>query len=251
MKRILSIALAAASASAAFADPNYFNLSSGTFMQDWSNTDLITVNDDWSGVPSIMGFLGRDDTQSVTGVDPRTILGDLAEVDVIANQTNPNTLTNGGVAEFHITNPTIALNGSGMADAPGIVLYMNAANRINVTLSLDLIDLDGSTDNAIQQVAVQYRIGDAGLFANVPGGYVADATQGPSLSGQVTNLTLSMPEWSGVSNLQLRVLTTNAVGNDEWVGIDNIMVSSQPVPEPATLLALTAGLAALLARRRR
>ena len=38
--------------------------------------------------------------------------------DVNANQTNPNTFTTGGVTEFHIANPTIALAGSGTAKAP-------------------------------------------------------------------------------------------------------------------------------------
>ena len=33
-------------------------------------------------------------------------------------------LTNGGVAEFEIANPTIALQGSGTADAPNIILYL-------------------------------------------------------------------------------------------------------------------------------
>ena len=31
----------------------YFNLASGSLTQDWSNTGLITANDNWSGVPSI------------------------------------------------------------------------------------------------------------------------------------------------------------------------------------------------------
>ena len=30
-------------------------------------------------------------------------------IDVNANQTNPDTFTNGGVAEFHIANPAVAL----------------------------------------------------------------------------------------------------------------------------------------------
>ena len=46
-------------------------LANGDFLQDWSNTGLITTNDDWSGVASIVGYLGND-VVSATGVDART-----------------------------------------------------------------------------------------------------------------------------------------------------------------------------------
>ncbi len=35
-----------------------FNLSAGNLTQNWGNAAQITVNDDWSGVPSIVGFRG-------------------------------------------------------------------------------------------------------------------------------------------------------------------------------------------------
>ncbi|MBX3097541.1 MAG: PEP-CTERM sorting domain-containing protein [Fimbriimonadaceae bacterium] len=251
---LLSILVVAGTAKA---DMTFHSLAGGDFSQDWSNTGLITANDDWSGVLSIMGYLGDTNAGSPTGVDPTTYLAaSLGAVDVIANQTNPNTLTSGGVAEFESSpnspfSPTIALNGSGTADTPGIVLFMNAAGRSNVTLGFDLIDLDGSADNSIQQIAVQYRIGGVGDFVNATGGYVADATAGPSLFGLTTPMLLTDAAWDNASSLEFRIITTNAAGNDEWVGIDNIRVTSQAVPEPATMLALGAGLAAFAARRRR
>ncbi|HEV7502680.1 MAG TPA: hypothetical protein VGQ33_21835, partial [Vicinamibacteria bacterium] len=88
------------------------------FSQNWSNTGLITVDNNWGAVPGIIGYRG-DDLTTATGTDPRTILveGTGTPVNVIANQGNPNTLATGGVAEFDtIANPTIALNGSGTAD---------------------------------------------------------------------------------------------------------------------------------------
>jgi hypothetical protein len=127
---------------------------------------------------------------------------------------------------------------------------MDATGRTNVNLRFDLIDLDGSADNSIQQVAVQYRVGGTGNFVNVTGGYVADATTGPNLFGNTTSLSLTDAAWAGASSLELRVITTNAAGNDEWVGIDNIVVTSQAVPEPASMIALGAGLLALARRRR-
>jgi len=204
----------------------YSNLSGGNFFQDWSNPSLITTNDNWDGVPSIVGFRG-DDVTSATGVDPRTLTGDgTVVIDVNANQTNPNTFTTGGVTEFALANPTIALTGSGTADAPYIVLYLNAANRQNLHLDLDVRDLE-TTDNAVQQFNIQYRIGATGPWKNVPGGYIADATD--ATDTLVTHLSLDLPaELAGQSQVQLRFMTTNAVGNDEWIGVDNISVTSQP-----------------------
>jgi predicted extracellular nuclease/2',3'-cyclic-nucleotide 2'-phosphodiesterase (5'-nucleotidase family) len=213
----------------------YHQLSTGLLQQDWSNTSLITGNDRWTNVPSIQGFLGDTNAGSPTAVDPRTLTdANSGAIDIIANQTNPNTLTNGGVAEFHIANPTVALNGSGTADAPGIVLYLNAAGCEDVRVQFNARDIDGSSDNAEQQIAVQYRIGDTGNWINVPNGYVADATTGGQ-EGQTTAIDVTLPsDANNQAQLQVRILTTNASGNDEWVGIDDINVSSNSEGPSAT-----------------
>jgi hypothetical protein len=220
----------------------YFNLAGGNLSQDWSNTGLITTNDNWSNVPSFEGFLGQDIT-TATGVNPGALLTDSAQandLDVSANLTNPDqTGAPGGVGEFHITNPTIALNGSGTADAPHLIMYLNATGRQNVVVSFKARDLDGSTDNAIMPIAVQYRIGETGNWTNLPpsGGaatdsQVLDATTGPSLATLETDVTVTLP--SAVNNqaqVQVRFITANAAGNDEWVGIDNINVTSDVAPQ--------------------
>src|SRR5437899_12666701 len=109
----------------------YFNLASGSLVQDWSDTGQITANDSWIAVPSIEGYLGQDLT-TATGTDPRTLTADSSaanDLDVIANQSNTS-ITNGGVAEFDgIANPTVALQGSGTADVPYLILYLDAATR--------------------------------------------------------------------------------------------------------------------------
>lgn len=203
----------------------YFNLSGGNFFQDWSNPNLITTNDDWSGVPSIVGYRG-DDITSATGADPRTLTGDgTVTIDVNANQT-ATTFTTGGVTEFALANPTIALTGSGTADAPNIVLYLNAAGRQNLHLELDVRDIEAG-DNTTQQFNIQYRVGPTGAWTNLPGGYIADATDASNTL--VTHLSIDLPAaLSGQSQVQLRFMTTNAPGNDEWIGVDNISVTSQP-----------------------
>src|SRR5262249_37767320 len=148
-------------------------------------------------------------------------------VNVIANQSNPNTLTTGGVAEFDgIANPTVALQGSGTASAPFLLVSLNTLGRSSIRVQYNVRDVDGSTDNAIPQVNLQYRVGSMGNFTNVPGGYIADATTGPSLATLVTPVDLTLPcDANNQSIVQIRMMTTNAVGNDEWVGIDDISVT--------------------------
>ncbi len=220
------------------------SLAGGDFSQDWTNIGLITTDDDWSGVPSIVGYRG-DGLTSATGTNPQTILAfagppmtPVAVVDVNANQTTPNTFTTGGVAEFQIANAVVALQGSGTADAPFLNFYMDATGRTGVTVSYSLRDIDGSTDDAAQQVAFQYRLSDSGNYTDVPTGYVSDATTGPSLATLVTPISISLAAWDNQTTLEFRIITTNAVGNDEWVGVDDISVKSSPqqvVPEFGTL----------------
>ncbi|HQU86115.1 MAG TPA: hypothetical protein PKY59_23510, partial [Pyrinomonadaceae bacterium] len=152
------------------------------FAQAWTNTNLITVADDWSGVPGIIGYRG-DNLTAATGVDPQTILidGSSTPVNVWANQTDPNTFLSGGVAEFDtLPNPSVALNGSGTADAPHIVINLNTSGTTAVNVAYNVRDLDGSADDAIQAVALQYRVGNTGNYTNIPAAFVADATLGGS-----------------------------------------------------------------------
>jgi predicted extracellular nuclease len=210
----------------------YFPLASGNFgPETWTDTSRITANDNWSGVQSIVGYLGDiDPAGAVTGVDPRTLTGpNLGQIDVIANLANTSS-TSGGVGEFEIANPTIGLQGSGTADAPSIVLYMDASGRQDIHLTASLRDIDGGADDAAQQVNVQYRTSPNGTWTNVPGGYFADVTTGGSAT-QVTSLDVILP--AGANNsptLEIRIMTTNAPGSDEWVGIDDINVSSVAGP---------------------
>lgn len=208
---------------------NYWNLAGGDLIQDWSDIGLLNANDSWANVPSIVGYRG-DGLTSGTGTDPRTITASSPVVDVNVNQTNPLTFTTGGVTEFQLANPVVALAGSGTAAAPYLALYLDATGRQNVTLSFLLRDLETGPDDAIQQVAVQYRLNDTSPWSNVPGGYVADATGGPNSANPLlqTPVSVTLPaDANNAATLQVRIMTTNAVGNDEWVGIDDICVTSK------------------------
>jgi cysteine-rich repeat protein len=201
------------------------------FSQNWSNPALITTSDDWSGVPGITGFRG----DGLTGSDPQTILvaDSPGVVDVNANQTNPNTFATGGVTEFDLSDDVVALAGSGTAGAPYLLVTLATTGRTSVVVTYNLRDIDGSTDNAVQPVALQYRIGTSGVFTNVPAGFVADASSGPSLATLVTPVTATLPAAANdQSVVQLRIMTVNASGNDEWIGIDDISITGTPITGP-------------------
>ena len=194
------------------------------------NAGLVTANDDWSGVPGIVGFLGNYDTATApTNVDPRTLLVPFVtnDIDVIANQTSV-ALTNGGVAEFDgIANPVVALNGSGTADAPHIIIYLNTTGNTGINFTCNLRDIDDTTDDSAQQVNIQYRVGGTGNYASVSGGYFADVTVGGGTQSTPVNVTLPAAA-DNQALVEIRVMTTNAMGNDEWVGVDDISVTSAP-----------------------
>ncbi|MES2149175.1 MAG: Ig-like domain-containing protein [Pseudomonadota bacterium] len=215
----------------------FFALSSGSFTQDWSNTALLNALNDWSLVPSIVGYRG-DDVVTTSGKDAGAATADNGAnsiVNILVNQAT--NLTTGGVAQFRTPNgvadPVVGLQGSGTADAPNLVLYLDSTGCENVRLNLDLRDIDVG-DKAIQQIAIQWRIGDTGIWTNiaptVPNAastaYIADATD-DSIATKVTHVDITLP--AAASNqpvLEIRILTTDAAGSDEWVGIDNINVSS-------------------------
>jgi predicted extracellular nuclease len=222
------------------------------FTQNWSNNALITADDNWSGVPGIEGYLGQNLT-TANDVDPRTVLGTSAtagDLDVIANQT-ATTSTSGGVAEFHTTsqaapanaNSTVGFQGSGTADAPYLLLYLNTTGQSSINVSYNLRDID-CVDNAAQQVALQYRVGSTGNFTNIAAGYVADATTGPNLCTLVTPVSAALPAAADNQALvQVRIITTNATGNDEWVGVDDISVTGGgPAPDIAPTVQSTSPL---------
>ncbi|HEX8736054.1 MAG TPA: carboxypeptidase-like regulatory domain-containing protein [Pyrinomonadaceae bacterium] len=231
---VLAAACAAAFSPAsltALANSYYLEIASGSpLVQNWSNTNQITTDDNWTGVVAIEGFRG-DGLSPVPGADPRTILADTPNnpLDVNANQTNPATSTVDGVAEFEIADPTVALKASDSATAPNLVIHLNTtAGCVGkpIIVSFRLRDIDNSANNAVTQVATQYRIGGSGNYTNIAGGYVADATTGPNQATLQKYLTLTLPNIAiGQPMLDVRIITTNAAGADEWVGIDDINVN--------------------------
>ncbi|HSX61376.1 MAG TPA: hypothetical protein VLF18_14335, partial [Tahibacter sp.] len=189
-RRVWLPALLMASVSAtALADNSALTL---PVSQDWNNNGLITAANDWSGVPGFIGYRG-DGLAAGTGADAQTIVADGTgtPVNVNANQTTPNSFTTGGVTEFQLTNSTVALAGSGTAKAPFLLLNLNTTGRETIHVAYTVRDLETGADNAAQQVALQYRVGNSGDFTNIASAYIADATTtgtpaGPDITRDIT-----------------------------------------------------------------
>ena len=156
------------------------------FAQDWTDTGAdhrqrrLDRRARHPGLP-------RPGHHDATGVDPQTLLGtsaDANDLDVDRQPDEHRTRSRPAASpSSRLANPTIALKGSGTADAPYILLALGTTGQSDIRVGYTLRDLDGSADNAVQPVALQYRVGSTGPFTNVPAGFVADATTGPSLAG--------------------------------------------------------------------
>ena len=198
-------------------------------VQGWADTGQISVDDDWSRVDGIVGYRG-DGLVAEPASDPRGVTADGSgtPVDVAANLTDPRAVgLAAGVAEFELPDPVVAIQGSATASAPHLVVSLDTRERAGVTVRLLVRDIDATAHDAVEPVALQYRVGAAGPFAAVPGGYVADATSGPGEATKVTRVSATLPAAAdGQPLVQVRVITANAAGQDEWVGIDDIEVSA-------------------------
>ena len=150
---------------------------------------------------------------------------------VIANQKNPNSLRTGGVAEFDgIANPTIALRGSATANAPFLLLHLDTRGKRNISVSYKLRDLDASTNNTVAPVALQYRTGTDKAFTDVPAAFAPDASIAAGRATLLTPIAVVLPAAANdQGKLQIRWITADASGNDEWIGIDDIVVTGDDV----------------------
>ena len=219
----------------------YFNLASAahTFSITPASVDQITSNDNWSGVGSVEGYFGQNLT-ATHGVDPQTVLGTefpsnqlpSSPTNVAANKGNPSAFNAGGVAEFD-SGAFLAIGLQGNVQSnPYLVFYVNSTGRSNITISYTVQDIDGGSNNSVSSLALQYRIGQTGLFTNLPDGYIADVTTGGIATPSQTKTVELPPAANNQPQLQIRLITTNAANSsggstaDEWIGINNVSVTS-------------------------
>jgi hypothetical protein len=225
------------------ANNTYYNFSGGNLTLNVTplTTNLITANDDWSGMPSVEGYKGTGLTNT-HGVDPQTVLGTefasnslpvAGSTHVNANKSNPNSYNAGGVTEFD-TGTFLAIGFQGNVQAnPYIVFYLNTTGRSNVTISYTVMDIDGGSNSSVSPIALQYRVGETGLFTNVQSAFIADATSGPNAAGATTIINAVLPTAvDNKSKVQVRLITTDAAAPDgsstpdEWIGINAVVINA-------------------------
>jgi VCBS repeat-containing protein len=199
-------------------------LRNSNFSQNWTGTSALLTAGNWNNIASIVGYRG-DGLTNNTSTDPQTVLanGDATPIDLINASTTSS--ATGGVHE--INDDVVALQGSGTADAPHLVIYLDTTSVKNVHFTATLRELDNTT-GVDQKFAVQYRIGDTGNFINLPAGAVSGVFN--AAGNQTFNLDVTLPAAADNQALvEIRIITNDAVGSDVMVGIDDIVVSSVPL----------------------
>jgi hypothetical protein len=206
-------------------DASYFPLATGPFVQNWSSAP-ITADNDWSTVPSIIGYNGAG--LAAPGTDPQTVLADGGVPTVLSNQTDPSSLAAAGIAEFStLAKPTVALAADSTDQAPYLLLSLNTSKTRNVQVSFNLRDLVSSASSLAEPFALQYRIGASGAFTNLATGFVGDATNGANPGNLVTPVSVTLPGAAyDQPQLQVRIITTDPGGAARWIGVDDLQVTA-------------------------
>jgi uncharacterized protein len=212
----------------------------------WNENHVVAENN-WSSAPGITGYTGADDNLSGTtrgvGYDPQLVVEDLTagQTPVVhANELNQGSPTpeTYAIVEFHpttggLTKAMISMHANSKFDAPFLLFHLNTTGKSSINIQYNVIDIDFGATNAVQRVALQYRVGSTGPFTNVPAGYIADATDDPAAPRKVTPINATLPDnASNKSQVQFRVITTNASGADEFIAVDNIAVSGTTGGDP-------------------
>ena len=87
------------------------------FAQDWTNTGLITTDNNWNGVPGVSGFLGANHRRDRSRSADRSPSTTRAQRQSPTRPIRPAS-AQGGVAEFEIADPVVAIKGSTTAGRP-------------------------------------------------------------------------------------------------------------------------------------
>jgi hypothetical protein len=182
-----------------------------------------------------------------TGNEGWTILGN--------DTTTPDWYATGGNPEGHIVDVD-ATSGTMMFVAPS-VWYGNWGSYVGGTITYDVMNSGGTGSAHLLNEFIQIRSGSDYVEA-----YLGEAL--PQNLWNTLSVELSWDSFSsnisGYDSTKFANLMTNVTGlwlmgdwqfNYDTTKIDNVMVQSAPIPEPATLLLLGAGLVWLSGARRK
>ncbi|MFT3785152.1 MAG: Calx-beta domain-containing protein [Tepidisphaeraceae bacterium] len=223
-------------------DATYYNLSGGSYQQNWESSDLVGGTTWTSTYANAIGYaatttavadpqLNTNPSNTSSAVFVATVSPGPVGSGVSAGGLHRLTFASSVGTGAGTGTKSIGFQGSGTAHSPHVIFFINSSGVNNVAVDFDLIDVDNegsTTAGAAQSFAVQYRIGDSGTWANVPAGYVANAANFTTNTvGQTTHVTAVLPSDAGnKADLQVRVVGTNSAGNDQMVALDNVVISS-------------------------
>ena len=192
------------------------------------------MDNNWSGVPGIVGYRG-DALTGATAVDPQTVLAD--------GSATPRRRDREPDEPEHVHDRRCrrVRHHEPRRRAPGLRNRARAAPRLHARHDRPR-DRHGRLQPARRRRLGRQRR-PAGR-APVPRRHERHRTRtsrpassptrrpGPSLATLVTPVSAPLPAAAENQPLvQVRVITTDAVGSDEWVGVDDISVTGRP---PAT-----------------
>ncbi len=141
---------------------------------------------------------------------------------------------NGGVLE--INDDTIAVQGSGTADAPYVAFHLDLTGQSAAQVSSTPVTSTARPTTPPSRSRCSTGSAAQARTPNLPDGYVADATTGPSIATLVTHRDVNLPAAvDDEADVFVRFITTNAGGNDELVGIDNIAITTNAEPTPVVV----------------
>ena len=215
-------------------------ISTFPYTQDWSG---LTASSTWADFPGVEGFttgtsISASNQPNTTDVGTLTAEGTLtSNLAIQASTSLPNTVSTGGVLGFAsvpTADKTVALSATGTITTPLLAFHLDTTGKSGIGVAYDLQDLDSGTDDQPTRVALQYRVGTAGPYTNVPSAYVTDATTVSNPTVTSTPVSASLPSAvDGQADVFVRVITLdNATGSNEHVGIDNINITAGGAPAP-------------------
>ncbi|MBL8066548.1 MAG: PEP-CTERM sorting domain-containing protein [Chthonomonadaceae bacterium] len=121
------------------------------------------------------------------------------------------------------------------------------AQKLTFEYSLDATSLTTGTWNVVTNLNFTSPV-----FTNTGTGAIVDGnTTGRVAINTGALSTTLVSNWNVGTDIWIRWTDINDTGNDHGLGIDDIVFSATPVPEPATMVALVMGVGALVARRKR
>ncbi|MBS1724115.1 MAG: PEP-CTERM sorting domain-containing protein [Armatimonadetes bacterium] len=256
MKRTLILALFAAVGAGAQAQ--VINFTGALLQENFDSLSNTGTANSWANGSTINGWYAANVSGNIT-----------------TYRADNGSGTTGALYSFGSTGSTERALGSISSGTPQTIVYgariqNNSAGAVtDFTLSYNGEQWRNGGNTAVQKLTFEYSLNATAIndgaatwtavtnldFNSPVTGSTAAAVDG-NVAGRVPINTALLPtvlssNWNLGSDLWIRWTDINDAGSDHGLGIDDMQFTATVVPEPATLVALGAGLAAFARRRRR